>query len=79
MKLYDRFARTPEGGHDIDCMPPEVHAEYAKHNYHPRARDIKAQVAGCTAMVPFLYLCGGIGWTITAWIRGSTEKHKKEE
>lgn len=29
MELYDRFAKTPQGWHDIDCMPPEIRAEYA--------------------------------------------------
>ena len=29
MELYDRFAKTPHGWHDIDCMPPAIRAEYA--------------------------------------------------
>ena len=77
MELRDRYARTGSGWTDdfsrgpvdISKMPPEVRAEYAKHNYHPRARDLKAQTAGCIVMLPFLYLCGGIGWGITASIK----------
>ena len=69
MELYDRFAKTPQGWHNINVMPPEARAEYAKHDYHPRARDLKAQTAGCIVMLPFLYFCGGIGWGITLLIR----------
>ena len=79
MELYDRFARTPQGWHNINVMPPEPRAEYAKHNYHPRARDLKAQTAGCIVMLPFLYLCGGIGWVITAFIRDLIENCRRKE
>ena len=65
MELYDRFARTSQGWHNINVMPPEIRAEYAKHNYHPRARDLKAQMFGCIAMIPAVYSFGGIGWLLT--------------
>ena len=35
MELYDRFAKTPQGWHDIDHMPPAIRAEYARHNTIP--------------------------------------------
>ena len=69
MELYDRYARTPEGWYNIDVMPPEPRAEYAKHDYHPRARDVYGGIAACIWILPFLYFCGGIGWGITSLIR----------
>ena len=88
MELRDRYARTGSGWTDdfsrgpvdISKMPPEVRAEYAKHNYHPRARDLKAQTAGCIVMLPFLYLCGGIGWEITSPLvrKTSTPRRKND-
>ena len=79
MELRDRYAKTPQGWHSINVMPPEIRAEYAKHDYHPRARDLKAQTAGCIVMLPFLYLCGGIGWVITAFIRDLIENCRRKE
>ena len=87
MELRDRYARTSSGWTDdfsrgpvdISKMPPEVRAEYAKHNYHPRARDLKAQTAGCIVMLPFLYLCGGIGWFLTCAVRETFIKRGKDE
>ena len=69
MELYDRYARTQEGWHNINVMPPEPHAEYAKHDHHPRARDVYGGIAACIWILPFLYFCGGIGWGITSLIR----------
>ena len=69
MELYDRYARTPEGWHNIDVMPPEPRAEYAKHDHHPRARDVYGGIAACIWLLPFLYFCGGVGWGITSLIR----------
>ena len=87
MELRDRYARDKNGWTDpytkypvnIRKMPPEVRAEYAKHNYHPRARDLKAQTAGCIVMLPFLYLCGGIGWGITSLVRKTSTPRRKND
>ena len=79
MELYDRFARTPQGWHNINVMPPEPRAEYAKHDYHPRARDVYGGFAGCILILPFLYLCGWIGWVITAAIRNLIENCRRKE
>ena len=79
MELYDQFARTPQGWHDIDVMPPEIHAEYAKHNYHPRARDLKAQMFGCIAMIPAVYFFGVIGWLLTFLCRKLFMKRGEDE
>ena len=67
MELRDRYARSPVGWRDefsrgavnITLMPPEIRAEYAKHNYHPRFRDLKAMTAGIVVFTPLLYLAGG--------------------
>ena len=79
MELYERYARTPEGWHNINVMPPEPRAEYAKHNYHPRARDLKAQTAGCIVMLPLLYLCGGIGWGMTILVRETSTPRRRND
>ena len=79
MELYDRYARTPQGWHNINVMPPEPRAEYAKHDYHPRARDVYGGIAGCIVMLPFLYLCGGIGWFLTCAVRENLIKRAEDE
>lgn len=60
MELYDRFAKTPHGWHDIDTMPPEIRAEYAKHDYRPRFRDMKAMGVGTVVLTPIVYMLGGL-------------------
>jgi hypothetical protein len=39
-------------------MPDEISTEYAKHNYHPRYRDLKAMVLGTIVITPSLYALG---------------------
>ena len=78
MELYDRFARTPQGWHDIDVMPPEPRAEYAKHDYHPRARDVLAGPVRCVILLPVVYGLGGLGWFLASLIQGSREKYRKK-
>ena len=65
MELRDRFAQVPgiPGAIDIDRMPPVIRAEYAKHNCHPRFRDIKAGIVGIIVTTPILY---AIGWLLFA-------------
>ena len=85
MELRDRYARTGSGWTDdfsrgpvdISKMPPEVRAEYAKHNYHPRARDLTAQTVACIVLLPVVYFFGMIGWGITAAIRNLIETYRK--
>lgn len=77
MELRNRYARSDSGWTDrftehlvdIDRMPPAIRAEYAKHNYHPRFRDLKALAAGTIVFTPLLYLFGGVGWLIAAAVR----------
>ena len=75
MEIYKRFAKSPYGGHDIDRMPPEIRAEYAKHNYRPRFRDIKAMVAGTILITPLLYASGGILFLISGFARKKVKKY----
>ena len=79
MELYDRFAKTPHGWHDIDYMPLAIRAEYAKHDYRPRFRDIKALAAGTVVLTPILYALGGLAFVISAGLRKFFEKRKKKE
>ena len=63
MELRDRFARVPcdrFGATDINLMPPEIHAEYAKHNFHPRFRDVKAGIVGMVFVTVLLYPLGAV-------------------
>ena len=77
MELYDRFAKTPHGWHDIDCMPPAIRAEYAKHNYRPRFRDIKALAVGTIVLTPLLYVMGGTAFAAIALIQKYLKKIPK--
>ena len=79
MELYDRFAKTPQGWHDIRVMPPEARAEYEKHDSHPRTRDLTAQTAACIVLLPVVYFFGAIGWFLTCAIRETFIKRGKDE
>lgn len=79
MELYDRYAKAPNGGHDIDCMPPPIRAEYAKHDYHPRFRDMKAMVFGTIVITPFLYIMGGLAFLVLALLRRLTRRPDVEK
>ena len=78
MVLRDRFAKADSGwtdshsSHsiDIDLMPPEIRAEYAKHDYHPRFRDMKAMCVGVVVFTPILYILGGLAYGMGyLWIK----------
>ena len=79
MELYDRYAKAPHGGHDIDCMPPVIRAEYAKHDYHPRFRDMKAMVFSSIVITPFLYIMGGLAFLVLALLRRLTRRPDVEK
>jgi len=86
MELRDRYARTRSGwtdefSHgpvDIDKMPPEPRAEYAKHDYHPRDRDLKAQIVGCIVMLPIVYFFGLLCLGIRGLVRQLLKKKDGE-
>ena len=87
MELRDRYARDKNGWTDpftkypvnIRKMPPEILAEYAKHDYHPRARDMKAQTALGIVLLPVVYFFGMIGWFLTCAVRETFIKRGKDE
>ena len=77
MELRDRFAQVPgapPGTTTINLMPPEIHAEYAKHNYHPRYRDVKAGIVGAVVVTLLLYPLGGLAFLVVAGRRKLSRK-----
>ena len=66
MGLRQRYATVSptDKTYSINRMPPDILQEYARHDYHPRLRDIKAKVLGNTLLLClfcaiglFLWLC----------------------
>ena len=79
MELRDRYAVNEHGvAVDIDRMPPEVHAEYAKHDYRPRLRDVLAGQVWCVLLLPVVYGFGGLGWVCTVLVKGRPKKHGED-
>jgi hypothetical protein len=58
-------------------MPPTIRAEYAKHNYHPRFRDMKALGVGTVVLTPLLYILGGLIFIVISSIKGWLNRRKK--
>lgn len=79
MELYNQFAKTPHGWHDIDCMPPTIRAEYAKYNYRPRFRDMKAMAVGTIVITPILYALGGLTFVTIILIKDWLNRRRKVE
>ena len=84
MELRNRFAQTNRGWTDsyttrpinINLMPDEIHAEYAKHNYRPRFRDMKALAVGTIVITPILYALGGLAFIVISLIKGRKSRKK---
>lgn len=74
MELREQFAKSPQGWYDIDRMPPAIRAEYAKHDYHPRLRDLKAMCAGTFLFTFLLYCSGGLAFSIQVQRRKMSSK-----
>ena len=74
MELRDRYAVDEHGWMNIYRMPPEVHAEYAKHDYRPRYRDVR----GLRFLLPVVYGFGGLGWVCTVAVREKIEKRGED-
>ena len=60
MELRDRFAPNT----NINQMPPAVRAEYARHDFQPRFRDVKAMILWNLLLIPLTVLGGGAVWRI---------------
>ena len=60
MELRDRFAPNT----NINQMPPAIHAEYARHDFQPRFRDVKAMILWNLLLIPLTVLGGGAVWRI---------------
>ena len=79
MELRERFARTPAGDININRMPSVIRHEYAKHGYHPRFRDIKAQFAATLLLFPLLYLAGGGFFVLFTFLRNSRTQEESPQ
>ncbi len=86
MELRDRFGTYPRGkmngviskSVNINLMPPEIRAEYAKHNYHPRYRDMKAITVRAIVFTSFFYVLGGLGyWAVFLFRKRNENKRSK--
>ena len=60
MELRDRFAPNT----NINQMSPSIHAEYARHDFRPRFRDVKAMILWNLLLIPLTALGGGAVWRI---------------
>ena len=78
MELRERFGKMPGGFINIDYMPPEIRKEYAKHNYHPRLRDIKVMIIGTIPVVIIIYIIGGILYAAVYIVR-KTKKIRQNQ
>lgn len=86
MELRERFARTDRGWNDsytsgcinINLMPSAVRTEYARHDYHPRFRDMKAMIAGTIAFTPMIYIVGGLAFITNGLLRRFFRKRIKQ-
>ncbi len=56
MELRQRFATISptDKTYSINRMPPDILQEYARHDYHPRLRDVKAKVLWNTLLLSIL-------------------------
>ena len=66
MVLRKIYATAPDHSIDIGRMPPNIRAEYAKHDYHPRLRDIKAKLLGATVLFPIIIVIGSAIWVVVS-------------
>lgn len=74
MGLRQRFATVSptSSAYSIERMPADIRQEYARHDYHPRLRDIKVKVLWNCLSIPLLYTIGLLLWLGT----GNVEKIK---
>lgn len=66
MILRQRYARiSPSGNvYSIEQMPSHIKTEYARHDYHPRLRDIKVKIIWNILALPLLYAIGVLLWRL---------------
>ena len=60
MELRDRFATNA----NINQMPPAIYEEYAKHDFHPRLRDVNGMIAWNILLFPLMFFAGGLAWRL---------------
>lgn len=64
MILRQRYARISptSDAYSLSRMPPDIYQEYARHNFHPRLRDVKAEIISGILFLPFLFGFGVLMW-----------------
>lgn len=81
MELRDRYARDKSGWTDsftkypvnINLMPPEIRREYAKHDYHPRERNLKGTIVQIPVLIVLMLLFSGVTWCVILLMDGITK------
>lgn len=63
MELRDRWG-TNRGSVNIDRMPPNIRREYAKHDYHPRERNLKGAIIQIPVLAVLMLLFSGVTWCV---------------
>ncbi|MBQ9336270.1 MAG: hypothetical protein IJS14_03105 [Lentisphaeria bacterium] len=87
MELRDRYARDKSGWTDsftkypvnINLMPPEIRREYAKHDYHPRRRNLTGAVVAIPVLSMLMFLISGGVWLILLGMNGITGWFRKRK
>lgn len=64
---------------NINRMPPAICAEYAKNDYHPRYRDIKASTVCMLVATPIFFGLQVLVWFLVAAFRPRSNKEVMDE
>lgn len=64
MELRDRYAVENRDEININRMPPEIYREYAKHDFQPRFRDLKAMAVTMIVGLPLLFGLLALLWRL---------------
>ena len=72
MELRDRWGKY-RGNVNIDRMPPEIRREYAKHDYHPRERNLKGAIIQIPVLAVLMLLFSGVTWCVILLMDGITK------
>ena len=72
MELRDRWGKY-RGNVNIDLMPPNIRREYAKHDYHPRERNVKGAVIQIPVLAVVMLLFSGVTWCVILVMDGITK------
>ena len=79
MELRDRWGKDSLGNVNISLMPPEIRREYAKHDYHPRKRNLKGAIVQIPALAVLMFLISGGVWIVLRGMDDITEWFRKRK